>query len=193
MDRRVRKTQRAVTDAFDRLITRKRYGKISVQDIIDEADIGRSTFYEHFETKDDVLRMKCSALFGHVFAPPSDERAHNFAGETSFERRVTHILLHLLDDRRVTAGILRSESSEIFMGYFRAHMNELVRSELDVAAEGEERAFMFDHIVDSFIAAVRRWFDRDLRVSPERLAAYYVKAVSPVIARSPSDRDARKE
>ena len=35
MDRRVRKTQRAVTDAFDRLITRKRYGKISVQDIID--------------------------------------------------------------------------------------------------------------------------------------------------------------
>ena len=40
-------------------------------------------------------------------------------------------------------------------------------------------------------AAFRRWFDRDLRVSPERLAAYYVKAVSPVIVRSPSD--ARKE
>ena len=67
MDRRQLKTRKAVLTAFEDLVSRKRYEQITVQDIIDIADIGRTTFYAHFETKDSVLDAICTDLFSHIF------------------------------------------------------------------------------------------------------------------------------
>jgi AcrR family transcriptional regulator len=48
MDRRAARTRRALHGALMSLILRKGYEAITVQDIIDEADVGRSTFYAHY-------------------------------------------------------------------------------------------------------------------------------------------------
>src|SRR5512145_1813977 len=55
VDRRVRRTKDMLRGALLALIKEKGYERITVQEIIDRADVGRSTFYAHFRDKEDLL------------------------------------------------------------------------------------------------------------------------------------------
>lgn len=54
-DRRVQRTRSLLHEALVVLLHQKTYEKIAVQDILDRANVGRSTFYTHFRDKDDLL------------------------------------------------------------------------------------------------------------------------------------------
>src|SRR5690349_1471235 len=54
-DRRSQRTQQLLSTALVELMQQKRYDAITVQDIIDHANVGRSTFYAHYLDKDDLL------------------------------------------------------------------------------------------------------------------------------------------
>ncbi len=54
-DRRIQKTQRLLREALASLIREKPYNSIVVKQILDHANVGRSTFYTHFRDKDDLL------------------------------------------------------------------------------------------------------------------------------------------
>ncbi|MEM6707029.1 MAG: TetR/AcrR family transcriptional regulator, partial [Acidobacteriota bacterium] len=54
-DRRVTRTKRLLRQALMELVREKDYARITVQDILDRADVGRSTFYTHYRDKDDLL------------------------------------------------------------------------------------------------------------------------------------------
>jgi AcrR family transcriptional regulator len=77
IDRRVARTRTAVADALVVLIRRKPYERITVEDILAEANVGRATFYAHYTSKDDLLRrsfdrlraLLVAALDGSVDAP----------------------------------------------------------------------------------------------------------------------------
>lgn len=172
MDRRIVKTRKAIFNAFDSLIVKTDYAKISVQSIIDEADIGRSTFYEHFETKDDLLRAKCTDLFEHIFVPDGTEATHTFSRNSTFEEKIMHILYHLLDDKRVITGILASESRQIFLQYFRSYIAVAVEKENLHLAEIPDD-FLRNHIAGSFIEMVCWWADCNFFESPENMTRWF--------------------
>jgi AcrR family transcriptional regulator len=54
-DRRIEKTRKALHEALVSLMAKKKYERIVVQDILDRANVGRSTFYMHYSDKDELL------------------------------------------------------------------------------------------------------------------------------------------
>ena len=179
MDRRIQKTRAAIFAAFDTLIQKNAYADISVQDIIDEANVGRSTFYEHFSTKDELLRQKCTDLFEHIFAPSGTEKTHYFSPSASFRQMTTHILYHLLDDKETVKGILSGESGEMFLRHFRRYVSRLTDT-IDasrLARNDVPESFVHNHIAGSFIEMVRWWADRDFSDAPEDVTRYFASVL----------------
>ena len=79
MDRRQRKTREAIFKAFTELLSKKIFDQITVGEIIESADIGRATFYSHFETKDFLLKELCEELFCHIFdSANNQEEKHKY-------------------------------------------------------------------------------------------------------------------
>ena len=97
MDRRQQKTRAAIFSAFSELLSRKSYSKITVQDIIDEANVGRTTFYAHFETKDDLLKELCTDIFDHVISSSLNiEPSHDFSMSDSTPTDIISLsLIHI--------------------------------------------------------------------------------------------------
>lgn len=102
MDRRQQKTRAAIFEAFTELLAVKSYNKITVQEIIEKANIGRSTFYAHFETRDDLVKALCDDLFQHVFSKALEaEKTHDFSLAGGGDHIIlVHILYHLRDSRK---------------------------------------------------------------------------------------------
>src|SRR5207248_2698170 len=65
-DRRVARTQKLLRDALHSLIRERDYDSIAVKEILDRANVGRSTFYMHFRDKDDLLASSICDLLGTI-------------------------------------------------------------------------------------------------------------------------------
>ena len=175
MDRRQKKTRKAIFSAFRSLLEKKRYERITVQDIIDEADIGRSTFYAHFETKDLLLDAMCGEIFHHIFK--YDPCPWNGSDE-EIEGKLSHTLWHIRESRNDISGLLLSDSSGLFMRYFKEHLRTLFEMYVGENTENIPRDFLIDHLVGSFAEAVLWWFKEKMQTSPEDLARYFVSVTS---------------
>jgi AcrR family transcriptional regulator len=55
-DRRSQRTRQALIHALIELLAARHYDRITIQDIVDQANVGRATFYAHYQNKDDLLK-----------------------------------------------------------------------------------------------------------------------------------------
>lgn len=198
MDRRVMKTRMSILNAFGRLLAVKKYNKITVQEIIDEADVGRSTFYSHFETKDNLLKEICTDLFNHVFLDPlTSEPNHSFLVkadeevdlctlvEKNTEAIITHILYHIKDNNTNMIALFRNDSGELFLDFFKKYLNKMLAVYILEKSGRNNRVapdgFLINHISGSFINMLQWWISRGMKESPEELSRYYSSIIEKVV------------
>lgn len=187
MDRRMQKTRAGIFGAFNGLLSRKSYSKITIQEIIDEANIGRSTFYAHFETKDDLLKAMCQNLFDHIFSDDLHaEETHDFSlSKGQSNSLLTHILYHLKDDEKNLKGIFGNENSDLFWNYVRQQFARFTENYI-LNVRTEKSAHIPDellnsHISGSFIELVKWWMKNGMKESPEKLERYFELLIFPII------------
>lgn len=96
-DRRVRRTRAAIVQSFNGLVLERGFDDVKVPDIVDDADVGRSTFYEHFRGKDEVLQHAATEqlrILADVYAKAGDVE------------EITGLLVHVRDNRKAVGEML---------------------------------------------------------------------------------------
>ena len=198
MDRRQQKTRTAIFDAFSELLSEESYSRITIQTIIDRANIGRSTFYSHFQTKDDLLNAMCTELFRHIidgvmkedyrvmfddkiYDLPADH--HNAPGVP--DPVFCHILQHIKDNSYHIKDLLISESSDIFLKYFRDSLRSLISIYILQSSDHQKKdipdEFLLNHITGSFVEMVQWWVKNRMKQTPEELDFCFRSVIYPVI------------
>ncbi len=174
IDRRAARTRRALHGALMSLILRKGYEAITVQDIIDEADVGRSTFYSHYTSKEDLLRSGFQTLRVEL---AEAQRAVGAKSEplgfslAMFEHagEYKHIYRALVGERGVVVAV-----NEI-----RRILSEIVRKELSGAQEDEAvpHEVRVQFIVGAFLAVLTWWLERRPKLTPSQVDAMFRRLV----------------
>lgn len=178
MDRRTKKTKAAIYAAFEKLLSMKKYSQITIREIIDLADVGRSTFYSHFETKDELLKSMCHDIFQNITS-----LKHSF-NSTNPHSMITGILYHIKENKKAIKGVITSESGDLFINYFKAYFNQQIEHFLDHSGKSYTKVpkdFLINHISGSFIEMVKWWIENNMKQTPEELTRYYLSVISPVV------------
>lgn len=186
MDRRQKKTRDAIFSAFAELLSQKHYNQISVQEIIDAANVGRTTFYAHFETKDYLLKSLCEELFGHIIdtAMGLPHGHYHYSCGSKTDSVFLHLVRHLQENDRNILELLSSENNEIFMKYFKTNLRTLIVTQyaekglLKSAALSED--YLVNHIASSFAETIDWWLSRGMKETPETITEYFLGVIEPI-------------
>ncbi|MFK8014132.1 MAG: TetR/AcrR family transcriptional regulator [Gammaproteobacteria bacterium] len=111
-DRRTQRTRRALVAAFSELVLEPAQKKIRVADIVARADVGRSTFYEHYANLDDIHR--------HALAAPLTVLANIVVGQPapdymSLEELLAHFRENQRRARETLSGTDRIQVSRVLV------------------------------------------------------------------------------
>ena len=183
MDRRQRKTREAIFHAFTELLSKKDFSRITVGEIIEKADVGRATFYSHFETKDFLLKEFCEELFCHIVDVASGEgKDHRYIFDCEgMDSVFLHLFCHIQKNDNNILVLLSSQNNELFLRYFKEYLERLIESQLSVfesqRSKGLPESFWKDHVVSSFIGALNWWIHHGLKESPEQITEYFYKII----------------
>ena len=159
MDRRQTKTKAAIYTAFSRLLKAKRYEQISVTDILTEADICRSTFYAHYETKDALLDTLCE------YSPAADD----------LQTKLAHILWHLQANAAIVSPLLLSDSADLFLKAMRVHLTTLFSHHIADFPGDVPTDYFLHHLTGSFCHTILWWVKRGMSPSAEETAVYFLR------------------
>ena len=168
VDRRVGRTRRLLKEALLELIRERGYEKISVRDITERADVGRSTFYSHFTSKEDLLFDGFDRwLLSRAEAP---DHEGSDAGTERF-RFSLPFLTHIGHQRRFFQAIMGSAAGARIRRKTLALLSEMIRRELGrmsgTSLDARLPEAQVQYLVGAFMGLTSWWVDDSCRLPVE--------------------------
>lgn len=177
VDRRVRRTRQLLIDALLALIVEHGYEVLTVQDVLDRADVGRSTFYAHFRDKDDLLAAAFSRLHT-VLEVRAGAPALAGLAELSlalFRHTDEHRPLYRAMVGRPSGAMLTHAVHELLGGHVRAHLGQLGR-QIPVPAEVATQYY-----VSALLGLLTWWLDGERPYTPAEMDEMFRRLVQPAL------------
>ena len=171
-DRRTLKTKKAIFQAFSELLKEKELRKITVQEIVDKADISRVTFYKYYlDVYDlyDKIESELLTNIGLITLQLADKTFNEFFKELInyvYNNRVT---FEMVFSPNVT-NKLRDKLSRIIEGILKKIYSE----KLGISIDNEDLAYLCCYRSSGFLAVIQRWVQNGFSQSCENM----VKQVS---------------
>lgn len=185
MDRRVQRTRDVLHEALIALMIQKGYETITVQDIIDRANVGRSTFYAHYTGKQDLLMSGLKNLSRNLFAYQQSALAR----KGSFQERGFAFSLaffeHVHSHRDVYHAIVGRQSGTVVFSEFRAMLADLVQNELKSLSSHVltdlPRKAVIQFVVGSVMSVLTWWIGERSGLAPREANAIFQRLTLPAI------------
>ncbi len=180
IDRRSLRTRAMLRDALISLFQKMDYETITITDIADQANVGRSTFYAHYTSKDDLLRSSFAGLRALLV----DQQQEALARRGSFEDRSLGFSLamfeHAGNHRDLYRALVAGRGGTIALTSIRQILSDLVRNELTTTYDKANPHFVphelvVQYVVGAFMAVLTWWLDRRAELPPERVDAMFRK------------------
>ena len=166
-DRRIVRTRNKLGDALMALLEERNFDDITVQEVLDRAGVGRSTFYIHFRDKQDLFLSDvedffelCSGLL----------QRHNASPERLLP--VQEVFAHIREMRDFYAAVVRSgkvnEIQVLGRGFFARSIDERLQS-AGVKIDPLERAAKAHALAGSFFSLLDWWIDKGMKADPKEM------------------------
>jgi len=178
VDRRARRSRDALKSALVVLVLEKGYDRVTMREIIERADVARSTFYEHFRTKEDLF----AASFADMVAQLADHDRVDPDGAPTVLPALA-FLRHVATQTGLLRAFGRGRGLHFLYERARAVFAAVALERLRTAGAGPDAAVRLEivagWIAGSFLALFRWWIERRMPCTPERLDEIFRTLVRP--------------
>lgn len=178
-DRRVQKTRQLLRDALIALIAEKGFEAVTIQEILDRANVGRSTFYTHFENKHDLLHS-CFEDFHNLFENHNTQlsKAKQRSQDLSENDFILDLFRFTARNHRLFKALLGKEGIAMFnhpiYDYLLTFVDEAFKKLTSNQKPASFQLEMLDHYVASaFIGTLKWWVENDMPCSAEEVDNYF--------------------
>ena len=161
LDQRTRQTRTALFEAFAALVLERAYDDIRVADIIAKAGVSRSTFYQHYRNKDDILAGTMSGIFS-VLADAASNRGDPIA--------ILAILQHWWTNRTVARVILNGPAYRRLARDLAACIDERLQESTPAEVEPVTQRLRAVQLAEGFLGLIRAWLSGEVKCREEDLA-----------------------
>jgi AcrR family transcriptional regulator len=177
-DRRSQRTRRLLSAALVELMLQKRYDEITVQDIIDRANIGRSTFYAHYLDKEDLLVSD----FTRVLDALSQHLRREGDGHTAptlvpfFDHVRAHYQLYKALARGGGVDLLYTKGHQRLRENIEQHLGQLLPAGATPTAP---LPLVAHYTAGAILTMLQWWLDHEMPYSSEQMDALFYQLVIP--------------
>ncbi|WP_077963530.1 TetR/AcrR family transcriptional regulator [Ensifer adhaerens] len=179
IDRRVARTRTALYEALLSLIRRKHYELITVEEILAEANIGRSTFYAHFTSKDDLLKRSLERLRDLLVT--AKDRTISAALQQEPEKAwdpSRALFEHVAEHADIRVALAGGRGGGIVRDAIDDVLAEILRKSLPTTMHATvPRDLVIRHMVSTFNAVLRWWLEERPEMTPREADAAFRKLV----------------